>query len=62
MNNYSPKAIYYSLFHVIVFIILFTKVSSTLNFFIKFQLLLFGYLITRSVLPNLRFDQVMELH
>ena len=47
---------------VIVFIILFTKVSSTFNFFIKFQLLLFGYLITRSVLPNLRFDQVMELH
>ena len=47
---------------VIVFIILFTKVSSTFNFFIKFQFLLFGYLTTRSVLPNLRFDQVMELH
>ena len=47
---------------VIVFIILFTKTGSIINFFLKLQIFLFLYLIIRSVLPNLRFDQVMELH
>lgn len=47
---------------VIVFIILFTKVSSLWNFAFKVQGLLFAYLTVRSVLPNLRFDQIMELH
>ena len=46
----------------IVFIILFTKVTSLINFRIKLIVLLFGYLTVRSVLPNLRFDQIMELH
>jgi NADH-quinone oxidoreductase subunit H len=47
---------------VLIFIILFTKVSSLVNFMLKILFLLFGYLIVRSVLPNLRFDQIMELH
>ena len=47
---------------VIVFIILFTKVSSLINFGAKVCFLLFSYLTVRSVLPNLRFDQIMELH
>ena len=46
----------------IVFIILFTKTSNMIYFGIKLCLLLFGYLTVRSVLPNLRFDQIMELH
>ena len=46
----------------IVFIILFTKVTSLINFGLKLIILLFGYLTVRSVLPNLRFDQIMELH
>jgi len=47
---------------IIVYIILFTKISSSFNFFIKLQVFISLYLIIRSVLPNLRFDQVMELH
>ena len=46
----------------IVFIILFTKNTSLTLFGFKLTVLLFGYLTIRSVLPNLRFDQIMELH
>lgn len=46
----------------IVSIILFTKTTSLLMYSVKIAFLLFGYLIVRSVLPNLRFDQIMELH
>lgn len=52
----------YIIIAVIVFIILFTKVTSLINFRVKVAFLLFGYLTVRSVLPNLRFDQIMELH
>lgn len=47
---------------VSVFTILFTKVTSLFKFIIKICFFLGAYLTIRSVLPNLRFDQIMELH